>query len=518
MSSRFSIVQTLLILGICACLALFLGYIVATPLTWTAIFSYGAVFTIFALPFLLRWHFPLMILAWNMNAVVFLLPGRPPLWLFMVLMSLLFSLAQYSLNKRYKFLSVPAIMYPLLFIAALVLLTAKLRGGFGLGAFGSASSGGKRYFFILGSILGYFAFAWRGIPRKHAYAYASAFFLGGASSIIGNLLPLVNPAFYIIFAIFPPEQSGLEALGLMEQAASSFSRFSGVALAATAIFCTLLACYGIRGILDLSAPLRFLPFQWRTRFSVTKPWRLIIFFGAIVISLWGGYRSTVIIFGMTFFFQFYYEKLFRSGLFPFLFILGILLAASILPMANKLPLPMQRALSILPLNLDPVAQNSAQTSSDWRIAIWKRVLPDVPKYLFLGKGYSISSHELEVLRGSTENIDMTIAAGDYHSGVLTTIIPLGIFGLIGFLWFAIASIKVLLKNYHFGDPSLLNLNRFLLAFFIARLIYFFVVFGSLYSDLAFFTGIIGLSVSLNHGVRTRDSIKNTLVSEQITTT
>jgi hypothetical protein len=42
----------------------------------------------------------------------------------------------------------------------------------------------------------------------------------------------------------------------------------------------------------------------------------------------------------------------------------------------------------------------------------------------------------------------------------------------------------------------------MLAYFITRVIIFFFVFGSLYSDMAFFAGLVGLSVSLNGGVAT----------------
>ena len=103
-------------------------------------------------------------------------------------------------------------------------------------------------------------------------------------------------------------------------------------------------------------------------------------------------------------------------------------------------------------------------------------------------------------------------AGDYHNGPLSVIMPLGIWGVIGFIWFLVAAIKMLSKNYKLGDPSLLNLNRFLLVVFIAHTIHFFIFFGSLYSDMFFFTGIVGLSVSLNGGGLTK-KIKPASVAE-----
>ncbi len=503
MFNRFLSIRTIVVFCICVPLAILLGYLSAAPLGWTTLFVFGSIAAIFATPFLLRWHTLILIASWNMSAVVFLLPGRPPLWLITAAISLLLSLVSYTLDKRKEYLSVPSIVRPLLFLGAVVLLTAELRGGIKLGSFGGDSSGGKRYIYLLVAILAYFALTWNPIAKKQAYTYVSAFFLGGMTSAIGNLLPLVNPAFYVIFAIFPPEQSGLEVMGLVQQ--GTVLRFSGLTFASTAIFCALLARYGISGIFDISSPLKFLPFQSKGGFEVNKPWRLILFLFAIVLSLFGGYRLVIVTFALIFLVQFYYEGLFQTRMFPAFILAGILLAAAILPMADKLPMAMQRAISFLPVEVDPIARSSATSSTEWRLTIWKLVLPQVPDYLFLGKGYALNSHEIEILgdqvsRGQGDSMEMAWMAGDYHNGPLSVIMPLGIWGVIGFAWFLVAATKALARNYRFSDPALVNLNRFLLAIFVARIVHFLFFFGSLYSDLVFFTGIIGLSVSLNGGV------------------
>ena len=88
-------------------------------------------------------------------------------------------------------------------------------------------------------------------------------------------------------------------------------------------------------------------------------------------------------------------------------------------------------------------------------------------------------------------------AGDYHSGPLSVIIPFGIYGAVAFAWFLWASVRVLYQNYRFGEPGLKTINTFLLAYFVVRIFSFIFIFGSLYSDLVGFCGLIGLSVSLN---------------------
>jgi len=73
--------------------------------------------------------------------------------------------------------------------------------------------------------------------------------------------------------------------------------------------------------------------------------------------------------------------------------------------------------------------------------------------------------------------------------------------VITFIWFLVASIKVLHRNYLHGPTELKKLNTLLLSYFVAKAFFFFTIFGSLYSDMAGFTGLIGLSLALNNGVR-----------------
>ncbi|MEO7299440.1 MAG: O-antigen ligase family protein [Verrucomicrobiota bacterium] len=484
--------------------AIFVGYIVASPVTWTALGVYSLIFFIFSLPLLLRWHHFLVILTWNSNAVIYLLPGTPPLWMAMVGLSLVISLAQYALNSQEKYLFVSELIRPLVFLLILVLLTVLFKGGVGLSIFGGHGSGGKKTVFVIGAILGYFVLTRHTVKTGSAYLYASLFFLGGVSSVIGNFLPLVNPAFYFIFGIFPPEESGFEALGLINTT-SDVTRFAGIAFASAAVFSALLMNYGIRGIVDFRWPLHLLPFSFKGGFQINRPWRLIIFLTILVLSLLGGFRLLVLIFALTLGLQLYLEKLYRSRLFLGILLMALLGGAIVLPMARKLPLNMQRALSFLPIDVDPVARGSAQSSTEWRLEMWKRLLPEIPRHLLIGKGYEINTHDLEILtanqsRGQVDTIEVAILAGDYHNGILSLIIPFGLPGVAGFVWLLWAGFKVLRDNYRYGPPELLRLNRFLLSFFMARAIYFFVFFGSFSSDFFLFTGVLGLSVSINRGV------------------
>ena len=101
-----------------------------------------------------------------------------------------------------------------------------------------------------------------------------------------------------------------------------------------------------------------------------------------------------------------------------------------------------------------------------------------------------------IARG-TESFELV---GDYHNGPLSVLLPFGIFGAIAFVWLMVAGLRVVYQNYRFGDPAFHHLNAFLFAYFAAKVIFFFAVFGSLHSDLPVFLGLLGLSISLNGGV------------------
>ncbi len=71
--------------------------------------------------------------------------------------------------------------------------------------------------------------------------------------------------------------------------------------------------------------------------------------------------------------------------------------------------------------------------------MWKTLVPDIPKYFLLGKGYRIDPEDLYLADianqlGLTDAFEVSRVAGDYHSGPLSVIISFGIFGVVSFLW------------------------------------------------------------------------------------
>ncbi len=503
MTNPISIIRSLIIYGLCIPLAIYLGYLLANPMDRV---SFGFVIVALFLPLiplLLRWHHVLLIVSWNMSVVLFFIPGSPYLWILMTALSLGLTALQHILKRNVQFASVPSVAWPLLFLAVVILGTAKLTGGIGVAVLGSDAYGGRRYILLLGAIAGYFALISHRIPPGQGIRYVALYFLGALTLIVSNAAPWIPSSFYFIFALFPVESlQGLAG----EATQGEYVRLYGVTMAAVGALCFMLARHGMRGVFELGERWRFLPLRFRGGLTINQPWRLLFFLAVIFVSLLGGYRSVAIILGLTFLLLFHLENLVRSKLMPVFALLGIILVAVGLPMVDKLPLPVQRSLSFLPIEVNPIVRQDAEDSSEWRLKIWREVVPTIPQYLLVGKGYSIDVREMEQATdfskfSSADAGRGATIASDFHNGPLSVIIPLGIFGVIGFLWFLAVAFRVLLYNYRYGDADYRRINAFLLAYFTVRVIYFFVIFGSFHTELTIFTGLIGLSISVNGGMR-----------------
>src|SRR5271166_6174005 len=127
------LMRSLIMYAVCVPIAIFVGYQLAT---WDDLMSFSSVVVVLALlmvPLLLKWHHFWLIAVWNTTALVFFLPGRPSFALALTVASLVISVVQHAINQEPMFIPVPTITWPLLFLAGVVLVTAKFTGGIGLG-------------------------------------------------------------------------------------------------------------------------------------------------------------------------------------------------------------------------------------------------------------------------------------------------------------------------------------------------------------------------------------------------
>jgi hypothetical protein len=484
MNNAPAILRSLVTFAMIVPLAVFVGYMLSDPLDRSSLTYYGILALILISPILLRWHHPLLVLSWNLSMFIFFLPGSPDAWLVMTIVSLGITLLQRALGGVKQLVGVPQVTWSLICLFGVVVLTARLTG-LGLHAFGSEISGGRRYIYLLGAIMGYFALSSRRIPPERAGLYVALFFLSSLVESIGDLWDVMPGPLKFIFWFFRAH-----SVKLIENQFESSTRLYGGMVVAIAVFSYMQARYGIRGI-----------------FLSHKPWRWMLLLIALVYALLGGFRSGIMGVALVFVMQFFIEGLHRTKLLIIFAFAGVLAATALIPLVSHLPHTVQRALSFLPLQIDPSVQHNAEASSDWRFDMWKALLPQIPQYLLLGKGYAVSRLDIDLLMGTDAAIQGTFAenqgsalTGSYHSGPLSVVLTFGIWGVIAFVWFWIAGIWVLYCNYRYGDPALRTVNTFLLAVFVVRIIFFILIVGDIGSDMLKFGGWLGLSVSLNGGV------------------
>ncbi|MEI9863125.1 MAG: O-antigen ligase family protein [Limisphaerales bacterium] len=478
-------IRSLIIFAACIALAVCIGYLLAMPADRGTFGFGGILLLIFLTPILLRWHHFLLIAGWNFSMTIFFLPGTPPVWLLLTAISLGISILHRTINSRAQFLHAPEITWPILFFLAVILFTAKMTGGIGLHSFGNATSGGKKYVTILFGIVAYFALTAQRIPAARVKLYIALFFLAGFSRAIGDLAAYLPRGFNFIFAFFPPSGYNMESsIGSMNFNA----RYAGLGALGSAGVFMMLACYGVRGIL-----------------LTGKPWRWVLFGLFIFCVPLGGFRSGVLGVVLVFTCLFFLERVYRTTLMPVFIFAGLIAVTLLIPFSEKLPFNFQRSLSFLPIKISTAARMDADASKEWRLELWRQAYPLVPEYLLLGRGYRISAGDLEqstnpIFQAGKER-EAQIISGDFHSGPLSVIIPFGIWGVIAVLWLWIAGLRALYLNFRYGDPSFRVFNTFLLASFISSIVMFLFIFGGIEGDLANYVSILGLSISINGGIR-----------------
>ncbi len=484
--------KALLIFAFVIPLAIVMGFLLADPTDSTSMIGVGVLLTLLLSPFLIRHHHTALIISATAFINAFFIPGRPEMWMLLSGLSLIVSIASWPLDRESRrYCGFRSLDLSVIFMVLIVLFTMRATGGAGLNILGAQVFGGRRYVTMLAAAVGYFALVLHPLSLSRAKVLGSTFWAMSGTAILGNLAFALGPNFYFFFYLFPVEfvlsQANAEDITL----AGGVVRLSGLAPLGFGIIYWLLSRFGLRGVLD-----------------ITKSWRMILAVAGIVFIMLAGFRSNVILLVLLLVTLFFFEELHRTVKAGILALVLLLMAVFVVGFSERLPLTIQRSLSFLPLKVSSLAKADAEGSLQWRLDMWKVVVSDIPRYFWIGKGFSINPSDLyftkEALRrGFYSPSEAARLAGDYHNGPLSVIIPFGIFGVIGFCWFLVSVFWVLRNNYKYGHPELENLNRFFLAFFVARVIFFVVFFGAATSDFWLFAALAGLNLSMNRGMASR---------------
>ena len=491
MTNPAQAIRSLVTYAVCIPLAIMMGYImteVGDHPDYSNLFVIGVVLVLLLSPIFIKWHYPILIFCLGFPAYCFFLPGNPPIVQVLVMLSLGIAILDRTLNSDKRFVSPAVMTWPILFTVAMVFATAEMTGGIGLKAMGGDVAGGKKYIALFIGCAAFFALTSRYIPKEKRNLYIALYFLSGAFTIFSDLFPFLPAPLNYINLLIPPTEGSDKGVEF------GVTRMAGLSSTAGVVANFLLAKYGLRGIFRSDKPLRFL-----------------LFFFLIGVTSLGGFRSVLIAYLMIGTMLFFLEGLHRTRLL-LVFVMGVVLAAGVLiPFANKLPFTVQRTLTFVPfLKLDSVAVLDAEGSTLWRHQIWDDTWPKVPGYLLLGKGYSLSKEDFQMMGDGVfsntkntlmDNSQNSLAiSGDYHNGPLSTLMPFGIWGAISFIWVSLAGMFIMWRNYKYGDAEIKPVNAFLLALLIQQFIGFFFIFGAYSSAIGDIAKLTGMSIALNWGV------------------
>ncbi len=487
-----SLPKALLIFVFVIPLAILMGFFLADPTDSTSLIGVGLFLFLLLTPILIRFHHSALIVSATAFINAFFLPGRPEMWMLLAGISLVVSVASWPLDRESRlYCGIRSLDLAVIFMVLVVLFTMRATGGTGFNIMGAQVFGGRRYVTMLAAAVGYFALVLHPLSVEKAKTLGAAFWAMSGTAILGNVAFALGPNFYFFFYLFPVEfvlsQANAEDITL----SGGVVRLSGLAPLGFGVVYWLMARFGLVGIMDLR-----------------KSWRFILSLAAIIAIMMAGFRSNIILLAILIIVLFFLEKLHRTFYAGLITTVLLVFSVLIIGFSDRLPMTIQRSLSFLPIKVNSVAKADAEGSLQWRLDMWKVVVRDIPEYFWIGKGFSINPTDMyftkEALRrGFYSPSEAARLAGDYHNGPLSIMIPFGIFGAVGFIWFLVSIYAVLKNNYRYGSHELKTINRFFLGFFIARVFFFVFFFGAATSDFWLFASVAGLNLSMNRGMATK---------------
>lgn len=404
----------------------------------------------------------MVVLALSRSGLIF--PGLPQgLQVVHVLMAGLIglSLARVGIDKFHPHVRRGAMDFFLLAFLGIIVVTAYVRG-FGIRALGDANWGGMSYIKLL--VTGTFLFVspmlaiserqlkvavYLMLSFSTLPAIAQLIFLLSGGSIYQQYLFVEAYVGGLLASLQAMESGGIVRLHMMGQVAGTLLMLGAILLSRTTPVSrvTYVALVGLT--LALAALSGF-------RSS-------LIYIGSILVlmqALAGG-------------------RVRLRRLLP-LAVGGLLLLPAAYLAAPVLPSSVQRTLSILPgIDIPWHIRFEAMMSTLSRVQVWEMAWAEIPRYLWIGKGFTINPADLMSPSVRANWVLNAFLSHNYHSGPISLLLDTGIFGfLFGTLFFISSSVYFLRHMREVrGHPLMQRAYLFLLAHHLYSVVSYYVIFG-----------------------------------------
>lgn len=152
--------------------------------------------------------------------------------------------------------------------------------------------------------------------------------------------------------------------------------------------------------------------------------------------------------------------------------------------APYLPGPAQRALSFLPeIEIREESRQTASETIEWRLAVWRTAVEEVPNYLWLGKGWTFDANAF--IHSQVTPIDWALLNLTFHNGPLGLLITMGIPGTLIVICLHLTAIwrHVRFTREAWQHERLLVAHRVATAYLVTEILLFWLVYGDPYLSL-----------------------------------
>lgn len=432
------------------------------------------------------------LLAWLVIAlqpaalIVPFFPGRPFWWELCALLAWPSLLAYFLVNRQklaelqFDRLEKRALLALLCYVGVLVVLM--MYRGVGFRALGGGQMGGRVYAqqMVL-AIVPLLVLTVKLSPRQIYMAVVTGWLLS-LTYLFSELSFTANGGVMqkiLYFVELPIDGLGFET-GYTMTGLRRYASFMAVASAGLAYIWTL-------------APMQEL--FWRRAWVAVPAMAGLLFLG-----LASGARIMLILPVTAFFFLTNFQRFWSIGrLMGAIAALAVALG-SLYMVADRLPLSMQRSISLLPgITVSPVARDDALTTNLDRLEVMKRALGDVPTYWLIGRGFGMDRLDQAPLDSLNAGTSLLYSQGMFYNGVFGSLIKTGVPGLVLTLAFVFFVSRLALEVVNLvrlrplGEQS--NFDRFCLvlcAQWFAMLVSFYFTIGDVNAWMQFFGFPAGL--------------------------
>jgi hypothetical protein len=385
----------------------------------------------------------------------------------------------------------------------------------GMAIFGGEMVGGRKYINIGMAFAAYVVLSQSLLPAKWAFKapaiLAIAMALPSTLSVLTEFYPPLGKIIYPFYSgvsISEFQRGGSTPVGSL----GSELRIFGLSEVARPLILALCAYYPATTLLNPMYPSRFAAF--------------VI---AMIMAGLSGFRNLIIASGAYMIISSILRKRYVD-LIPLGTISAFFIVMIVVGMQAGLPIPqtIQRSLAFLPLGWTAEAKLAAETTTEWRLDMWRDAWrdPNIMNDKIFGDGFGFTAHEMKIMSDEIMGIgglqggatyEMHMIRGSFHNGPLSSIRFAGSIGL-GFITMLMLSTAVYairtVKSAE-GTPY------YVMAMFVGlpviyQVFEFFVIFGAYDNALITFFTSVGLLNLIDRSVKEfkkRQSVSASRVSD-----